>query len=686
MPGVEDNSALGHIGVFSDGIQRIRNLPAFLGAPVCAAPRSPCGLSAIAGWGHKDTASRARALAASWKLPYLALEDGFYRSLDLGVNGAQPLSLVVDPVGVYYDATRPSLVENILQGLEPGLDDPGLATRAQVLISRILEAGLSKYNHAPDLPEDFFAPARGRVLVVDQTRDDHSVLLGLAGEHSFRAMLQAAAAENVGAEIWLKPHPDVLAGKKRGYLHLSVPEGVRVLTSDAAPHSVLRHMDRVYTVSSQLGFEALLRGLPVRCFGMPFYAGWGATQDELPCPRRTRTRGVAEIFVAACLLATRCVDPYSGEPCGLERILEVLALCRRHNEANAGPIVCLGFQRWKRPFARAFLGSTQGSLHFISRSGRAVELARRLSARMVVWAANEPKDLACRARAAGTPLLRMEDGFLRSTGLGSNFARPYSLILDSQGIYFNAGAPSDLEALLEAGGLPQELLARARRLREEIARRGLTKYNLAGDAPTFEMAQGRSILLVPGQVADDASVRLGGAGISGNLELLHAVRQARPGAFVVYKPHPDVLAGNRKGHVPAADLERLCDAVVDNVSMNELLPHVHEVHTLSSLTGFEALLRGVPVCTYGAPFYAGWGLTTDRAVFPRRTRRVSLDELIAGTLLLYPRYFDWESGLPCEAEVLLTRLAAQIQPNISGGLVQRLNHWATYLMRILSTR
>jgi capsular polysaccharide export protein len=377
------------------------------------------------------------------------------------------------------------------------------------------------------------------------------------------------------------------------------------------------------------------------------------------------------------------VDPYSGEPCVLERILEVLTLCRSRNEANAGHTVCLGFQRWKRPFARAFLSSTQGSLHFISGSGRAVELARRLDARLVVWAANEPEDLACRARAAGTPLLRREDGFLRSAGLGSNFARPYSLILDSQGIYFNAGVPSDLEFMLEAGGLPPELLAKARRLREEIVRLGLTKYNLAGDTPTFEIAQGRSILLVPGQVADDASVRLGGAGIPGNLELLRAVRQASPEAFVVYKPHPDVLAGNRKGHVPAADLDRLCDAVIDSVSMNELLPHVHEVHTLSSLTGFEALLRGLPVCTYGAPFYAGWGLTTDRAVFPRRTRRVSLDELVAGTLLLYPRYFDWESGLPCEAEVLLTRLAAQSRQKFSGFLTQRLSHWLEYIIRIL---
>ncbi|MEX5433779.1 hypothetical protein WCD93_31650, partial [Klebsiella michiganensis] len=66
------------------------------------------------------------------------------------------------------------------------------------------------------------------------------------------------------------------------------------------------------------------------------------------------------------------------------------------------------------------------------------------------------------------------------------------------------------------------------------------------------------------------------------------------------------------------------------------------VHVLTSQSGFEALLRGVPVTTYGQPFYAGWGLTEDRDLDPqvqaRRSRRLTLDELVAGTLLLYPTY------------------------------------------------
>ena len=42
----------------------------------------------------------------------------------------------------------------------------------------------------------------------------------------------------------------------------------------------------LYTVTSQMGFEALLWGRPVRVFGLPFYAGWGLTRDALAAPSR----------------------------------------------------------------------------------------------------------------------------------------------------------------------------------------------------------------------------------------------------------------------------------------------------------------------------------------------------------------------------------------------------------------
>ena len=165
------------------------------------------------------------------------------------------------------------------------------------------------------------------------------------------------------------------------------------------------------------------------------------------------------------------------------------------------------------------------------------------------------------------------------------------------------------------------------------------------------------MVLVPGQVADDLSVRLGGGPIQNNLELLRQVRTARPDAFIVYRPHPDVDAGHRRGAIPDAAALRIADRIGRGGAMAPLINAVDEVHPLTSLAGFEALLRGRVVVTYGQPFYAGWGLTIDRSRFSRRSRSLCVEELAAGTLLLYPRYVDPRTRLPCGPEVLIDRLA-----------------------------
>jgi capsular polysaccharide export protein len=186
-------------------------------------------------------------------------------------------------------------------------------------------------------------------------------------------------------------------------------------------------------------------------------------------------------------------------------------------------------------------------------------------------------------------------------------------------------------------------------------------------------ANGRRRILVPGQVADDLSVQLGNAGIPGNEALLARVRSANPDALVIYKPHPDVDAGHRAGAIPDAMARRYADCVVRGVPMASLIAAVDEVHTLTSLAGYEALLRGRRVVAYGQPFYAGWGLTEDMAPIPRRDRRLSLEELSAGVLLLYPRYLDPVTELPCPPEVLLDRMANRTIWRPTG--LMRLRQW-----------
>ncbi|MFN3211376.1 MAG: capsular polysaccharide biosynthesis protein, partial [Roseovarius sp.] len=196
---------------------------------------------------------------------------------------------------------------------------------------------------------------------------------------------------------------------------------------------------------------------------------------------------------------------------------------------------------------------------------------------------------------------------------------------------------------------------RAERLIACLVSRGVSKYNLGLDLP--DLPEGTRVL-VPGQVEDDASIRTGAGDIATNLALLQAARAAHPGAALLYKPHPDVEAGLRRGVVPRSEIDRLGATSLPRTDPAALLGHVDHVFTMTSLLGFEALLRGVPVTTTGTPFYAGWGLTTDTGpVPPRRTARPGLHGLVHAALIDYPRYFDPVTGTACPVEVVLDRLA-----------------------------
>ena len=284
-----------------------------------------------------------------------------------------------------------------------------------------------------------------------------------------------------------------------------------------------------------------------------------------------------------------------------------------------------------------------------------------------------PPGLPARAAAAGVPLVQMEDGFIRSAGLGVLLAPACSLVMDGRGIHYDAAAGSDLEHLLATTDFPPALLARAARLRGALVAGAVTKYNIRGEAPRLDLPPGRRAILVPGQVEDDAAMLRGGGTVRSNLDLLRAVRRENPDAAILYKPHPDVEAGMRRGAVPPAEAAALADLVLERQPIAPLYGQVGEVHVISSLSGFEALLRGLRVVTHGTPFYAGWGLTEDRAPVARRVRRLTLDALVAGALLLYPRYQDPVTELPMTPEALLDRLSEPAPWR--GGPLARLRRW-----------
>ena len=676
----------------SPALRRLPGLPALLGAPVRHAGPG----RGVLAWGQKPSAQRARWLARWRGLPLLRLEDGFLRSFGTG-DRFPPLSIVVDEVGIYYDSTRPSALENLLQSeVDVLAGHRATVAQARALMQR---HGLSKYNHAPPLAQVEAQQAaqglppllrpqdRQRVLVVDQTAGDLSIALGGASAQTFADMLAAALAEHPQATVYVKTHPEVSAGRKGGHFGaLGNSDRVVVLRQAIEPASLLREMDHVYVVSSTLGFEALLAGKPVTCFGLPWYAGWGATQDRQRCPRRTRTRSVDELFAAAYLHHARYLNPDTLQRGTIFDVIDWLARQRREAgllDDTRPPIRCgitVGFPRWRRYNLSPMLGVRLPTLTHTATTASAAALHPTAADALVSWGTPKP-GMAELAQRSGARLVRVEDGFVRSVGLGSDLIRPRSLVLDAEGIYFDPSQPSALERLLATAQFGADELAEAARVRAFIVAHGITKYNHEPREPARWATQGRRVVLVPGQVEDDASIRLGCTTVKTNAALLQAARAACPDAFIVYKPHPDVSSGNRAGALALAQARQWADHVEPRLSVVSCLEACDELHTMTSLAGFDALLRGKHVVTHGQPFYAGWGLTDDRAVggvaLARRHRQLSLDELVAGTLLRYPIYWDWTLRGHTTCMAVLRQLQAERDALVdSGGLDALRSGWA----------
>jgi capsular polysaccharide export protein len=350
-------------------------------------------------------------------------------------------------------------------------------------------------------------------------------------------------------------------------------------------------------------------------------------------------------------------NPFTGEIIGALEGVELCGFWRRLIDSNRDIDGGIGFAFWKQSHVAPLLWSGSSQFRFLrnaegARGGGSVAVWRAKTADGVIT------DLQCR----DIQLVEVEDGFLRSRGLGADCVPPLSITVDRLGAHFDPAQLSELERLLQMERFDQGTLDRARALRRLIVEAGIAKYE-RGIGTLDRRAADRLHILVPGQVEDDRAVVTGGCGLASNLELLKRVRKQAPEAYVLYKPHPDVLAGHRRGAIADRQCLEFADEIVGEVPVASLIGLVDEVHVNTSLAGFEALLRDKAVTTYGVPFYAGWGLTRDLGPVPaRRTAKRSTDELVAATLLIYPRYLDPVTGLPCPAEVVVARLSVSAAP------------------------
>lgn len=472
-----------------------------------------------------------------------------------------------------------------------------------------------------------------------------------------------------GAQPKLPPEPYVLVAiqdpqKRTGAIAaLSDKRPVFLADRGADPwHLVSAAAEVLVDSNDELAFVAVLAGVPVRCVG----------DGRFKALESGRSAEVREVFRRDSL--HRCIDPFTGAPLDFGEAIELSGFWRRLIDSNRDITAAVGFALWKRKTVAPLLWA-----------GAAVPFVGTVADpspgdHIAVWKARAGSRNLARLQSSGAQLIEVEDGFIRSAGLGAECIPPLSIVVDRRGIYFDPNGPSDLEGLLEHAEFSPELTERARHLRELIVASGISKYEIGGGRVERKDTPKRQLLVV-GQVEDDRAV-IGGGGPATNMALLERVRAENRAAYLIYKPHPDVLAGHRKGAIATEQCLAVADEIAASAPIASLIEAVDEVHVNTSLAGFEALLRGKAVTTYGVPFYAGWGLSRDLGpVPPRRSRSLTVDQLVAAALLLYPRYLDPVTRLPCPPEVLVRRLAerpstAKAAPlarlrRIQGGLKRR---------------
>jgi capsular polysaccharide export protein len=330
-------------------------------------------------------------------------------------------------------------------------------------------------------------------------------------------------------------------------------------------------------------------------------------------------------------------------PAGVEAFHLVGRAWRKTPQAPLA--LAFGFNAWKYGFMANYCPDVR--IAFAPRkflgwgARRAAKSMQPAPSRIYVWGYTDPSWLAAFARKRGIPLIRVEDGFLRSAELGASHATPYSLVFDSKGLYYNTGEPNDLADILRTHDFENdaELMRDARDALELMIEKRLSKYNMPdiSDPARHFSVKTRRRVLVLGQVDNDAAVRMGNPHGWRMNDIVRLARLENPDAEVLYRPHPEVFKGYQRSRLRAEQIEKFARVVSPDGPLIDLFDTVDQVYTISSLSGLEALLRNVSVTTLGTPFYAGWGLTDDRTQ-DTKGRKLTVLELFAGVYLKHPRY------------------------------------------------
>ncbi len=560
------------------------------------------------------------------------IEDGFIHSFGIKKKKI-PLSLCFDNNGIYYDFDS---TNDLKKFVKQKLSKKNIS-RAKNIVELWKRYSISKYN----FPSFIEPPLSPYILLIDQISGDLSIDYGGANENSFKRMFEFALNNWPDHKIVIKTHPDVINYKKKGCIDSSkyTKENTIVIGDIGQINKLIESSSAVCVVTSQVGFEALIYGKEVHVFGRPFYSGLGLTIDHNTNNQEVSKHISLEQLVYSSLVKYQvCVDPRTKKKCEIEEIMQYIHYLREASKFFPQDLEAINLTPWKARQINRFIYPV---------TGKRVKFFTRFKSKMkniIVWGKNKRfKNYISQV----DDFISVEDGFIRSVGLGGELFPPLSLLFDKKGIHYDASRVSDLEDQLQNSNVNYNEKMRARKIVDLINKFKISKYNLrlTKNINLPNNTRNKVIIGVLGQVESDNSIIYGVPNNTlqkTNFALVEQVRKDYPDSYIIYKPHPDTESGLRAKGIGDDSINLNADLIAYETSLEDLFNKVDKVAVFTSLGGFEALIRGISVITYGFPFYAGWGLTEDYLEHhiwaKRRTRKLSIEELTYITLIKYPFY------------------------------------------------
>ena len=599
-------------------------------------------------WGMKRSGEFLRNNIKNKKLVFI--EDGFVHSFGKKKKNI-PFSICYDNRGIYYDCHSNNDLKKYVQ---EKLSKKNIS-RAKKIIELWKKYSISKYNFSSFIEP----PSFPYILLVDQTFGDLSLDYGDANENSFKKMFEFAVNNWPDHKIIIKSHPDVINYKKKGCIDISnYPKDRIIILGDIGQiNRLIEFSSAVCVVTSQVGFEALIYGKEVHVFGKPFYSGLGLTIDHNTNSKQINNQIKLEQLVFSSLVKYQtCLDPRTKKECEVEEIMQYIYSLRKNSKFFPKDIEAINLTPWKaRQINRFVYPVTEKKVKFLKRFKSKMK-------NIIVWGKNIRNESYINQV---DNFISVEDGFIRSVGLGGDLYPPLSLLFDKKGIHYDASRVSDLEDQLQNSKVNYNEKMRARNVLDLIIKFKISKYNLrvSEKIKLQKNAINKEIIGVLGQVESDNSIIYGVPDNTiqrTNFALVEQVRKDNPDAYIIYKPHPDTESGLRVKGKEEDSIIINADIIAHKTSLEDLFNKVDKIAVFTSLGGFEALIRGISVITYGFPFYAGWGLTQDyleqHAWAKRRTRKLTIEELTFISLIKYPFYSSIKFNCLTEIEYIFEEI------------------------------